>query len=395
MRAQWYYFSDTNSPHEDLESVLEKRQHEMKMFQNLEQLELELRHAEHAVVFLRSNTMMNVYTICQDLSILYPHFYIVIITPNNMENVKKAMLVGASNTMRYTSDVEEVKNVVIQAEKYLEHRTKLTEQRITPLPLSSDSTVISVASPRGGTGRTMLVTNLAAALAKRGQKVAIIDADLQFGDVAMFFDVKPKLSIYEWVKEAYEDHPASIEKYMVHHPSGVSILSAPPRPEFFEMVTATHMKAAIQELKKLFHFILIDTPSFLSEIHLTCIGEANEVLLLTSAELPTIRNCKLYMETMETLGLKEKIRPILNKELKSKILTTKDVEGILESPFYAKLPHNESLVCQSINQGIPFVLSNSRVPISKNIYVLANQLASPLEEKKERKGKEKRWFSFS
>ncbi|MFK4998204.1 CpaE family protein [Bacillus sp. N9] len=83
-------------------------------------------------------------------------------------------------------------------------------------------------------GRTSLTVNLAVAFAKQGHKVAVIDGDLQFGDVAMHFNLKPSRTIYDWVKEAYGRSNYSIDQYMDKHESGVYILAAPPRPEFLK-----------------------------------------------------------------------------------------------------------------------------------------------------------------
>ena len=93
-----------------------------------------------------------------------------------------------------------------------------------------------------------------------GKKVAIIDGNLQFGEVAMYFNMKPKRTIYEWVKEGYGRQNYSISQYMTVSESDVSILAAPQRPEFFEGISEDHMKAAIEEAKKLFDIVLIDMP---------------------------------------------------------------------------------------------------------------------------------------
>ncbi len=169
--------------------------------------------------------------------------------------------------------------------------------------------MISVCNPKGGLGRTTFVVNMATAFAKQGKKVAVIDANLQFGDVALYFDLKPKRTIYEWVKEGYGDSQYSIDQYLVQHSSGVSVLAAPPRPEFFEYIHVEHMDSAIEELKRVFDIIIIDTPSYLSEIHLVCLKNSDEILVLMTNDIPVLRTTKLYIDTLDSFQFKGKVKP--------------------------------------------------------------------------------------
>ena len=199
----------------------------------------------------------------------------------------------------------------------MDHRSSKENMYSSHL-VKQESRVISICSPRGGIGRTSLTVNLAVAFAKQGKKVAVIDGDLQFGDVAMYFNLKPNRTIYEWVKEAYGRSNFSIDQYMVKHDSGVYILAAPPRPEFFEVVEEVHIITAIEEARKIFDVILIDTSAYLSEIHLNLLEEADDLLLMTKNDLSALRINKLYLDTLESMNLKGKVKVVLNTSKESK-----------------------------------------------------------------------------
>ncbi|KKK36315.1 hypothetical protein WQ57_19695, partial [Mesobacillus campisalis] len=305
MSIYWFYFSDTNTDPGDLAAYLDKKEYSLVSTNHLESLHKQLVENQTSVLFLKANSVYNVYDLCQEISVSYPHVYVILIVPDNMENVKKAMNMGASDILRASYTNEEMREAVQQAIRFMEHRSgkgKVYAQ----LP-KENSAVLAVCGPKGGIGKTSFTANLAIAFSKKGKKVAVIDANIQFGDMAMYFNEKPKRTIYEWVKEAYGRTNYTIDQYMLQHPSGVAILAAPPRPEFFEGITEQHLKTAIDEAKKLYDVVLIDMPGYLSDIHMSCLVQANEILLLTANDLSVIRITKLYLETLDTLQLKDKV----------------------------------------------------------------------------------------
>jgi pilus assembly protein CpaE len=371
--VQWFYYSDTNTSAGSVGTVLVKRQHTLTVIHKVENMNHYLLKNDQMVLFIRANTVYNVYDLCQELSVLYPHVYFIIIVPDNMENIKRAMHVGASDILRTSSEEDEIKEVILQAENYLKHRA--SKENIYPINLENkDCRVISVSNPKGGTGKTSLVVNAAAAFAKQGKSVAVMDANLQFGDIALYFDIKPNKTIYEWVKEAYGRSHYSVDQYMVKHNCGVSILAAPPRPEFFEFITMEHVKAAIEEMKKQFDIVLIDIPGYLSDIHFGSLKSSEEILLLTTNDIPTLRTTKLYLDTLESINLKGKVKLIINRENKNSSLNLKKIEEILGVEVLSFIPDQENIVKASLNEGIPYVISQSNTPIAKAVMKLTTKL---------------------
>ncbi|MBS8266581.1 hypothetical protein DYI25_19340 [Mesobacillus boroniphilus] len=391
MTINWYYFSDTNSPPGEIKTFLHKLDASFTSVTQVESLHKKLAENEHSVLFIRSNPVLNGYDLCQEVSILHPSVYIVLIVPDNMENLKKAMHMGASDILRYSYTFEKMRETILRAKRYMEFRSNKETHNTFKL-INGDSRVITVCNPKGGIGRTMLTVNLAASFAKRGKRVAIIDANLQFGEVTMFLNIKTKRTIYEWVKEAYGREELTIDQYMATHESGVSVLAAPLRPEFFEGITETHVRAAIEEVKQYYDVVLIDTPAFISDIHLSCLDLSDEILLVTINDLSVMRISKLYLETLETIRQREKVKVILNKQGKNKSLDLKKIEEILTSEIYSVIPEQDSVSNSSISTGQPFIISNPRSHIGKAVWQLTEKMLAPADGSTSADKRGKRWF---
>ncbi|MDD3439053.1 MAG: response regulator [Clostridiaceae bacterium] len=115
-----------------------------------------------------------------------------------------------------------------------------------------DSRILSVFSTKGGVGKTTVATNLAVALSiVTGKKIALLDFDLQFGDVAICLNLYVKNSMTDLVKDYsnIQQDPGLLEEYLLTHYSGIKILAAPTRPENAEYVTPEHIRNTIEFLK--------------------------------------------------------------------------------------------------------------------------------------------------
>jgi pilus assembly protein CpaE len=388
MNINWIYFSDTNTPPGEIKKMLEKQQFQLSATNEVDKLHSLLTKENQTVLFLKAHTLFNVYELCQEISVTYPHVYIILVVPDNMENIKKAMLMGASDTLRSSYTHEELSEAIDHAKKYMKHRAKKDQMFL----LKEKSRVIAVASPKGGVGRTLVTVNLAAAFSRMGKKVAIIDGNLQFGEVAMYYNVKPKKTIYEWSKEGYGRENYSINQYMTNVDGDVSILAAPSRPEFFEGISEDHIKAAIEAAKKMFDIVLIDMPIYLSEIHLRCLDLADEIMLLAVNDISVLRLCKLYLETLETIKQGDKVKLILNRHLKGQGIETKKIEEIFGLNLYHSLPDQVNVASASIKSGQPFMISNSRSHLGKEVWKLAEKLFEQMNDNLVQNKKEKRWF---
>lgn len=389
MSIKWVYFSDKNTPPGELQSLLEKDQFHLMATNQIEELHNILNEEHQPVLFINTKTQYNDYDFCWEISVNYPHVYIILIVPDHIENLKKAMQMGASDLLRYSYNFEELTESIEQAKRYMNHQVN-GESKIFN-PLKEKSKVIAVSSPKGGIGRTLITVNIATAMARMGKKVAIIDANLQFGEVSTYFDVKPKRTIYEWVKEGYGKLNYSINQYLTIVDGDVSILAAPPRPEFFEGILDAHMKAAIEEASKQFDVVLIDMPVHLSEIHLACLDLADEILLLAVNEISVLRLTQLYLDTLESINLKGKAKLVFNRFVKGQGLALGKIEEILKMVVFDTVPEQTNIASSSVKSGQPFIISNSRSHLGKAVWKLSEKLIMQVSDDLSEVKKEKRW----
>ncbi|MFK4998203.1 CpaE family protein [Bacillus sp. N9] len=149
------------------------------------------------------------------------------------------------------------------------------------------------------------------------------------------------------------------------------------------------MKTAIEEMKNLFDVILIDTSAYLSEIHMSILEEADDLLLISKSDLSALRNSKLYLDTLDSMNLLGKVKLVLNKEAKKRPLEPKKIEEILGVTVDAILPEQNN-VTNSIAVGQPYIIMYPRNALSKSIFLLLNNINGQESQEKNTRKQNKR-----
>jgi pilus assembly protein CpaE len=239
--------------------------------------------------------------------------------------------------------------------------------------------MIVVCSAKGGVGKTVLSVNLAVALSKKNIKIGLLDGDFQFGDVSLAMDLHPTFSIKDVVEDIESLDEYTLASYLIHHDTGVKVLPAPERPEYADLITPKVTDKVCDLLLEKHDFLIVDTGVGLQEISLHLVEKADQILVVTNLEMSTLKNTKLMIETLETLGLQNKIQVVINRSTMESVIQATDVPEILgeESPIY--IPNQFQMVSQSLNVGIPFVINQGKTDLSKSIFKMAEQLSSRRE----------------
>ena len=237
--------------------------------------------------------------------------------------------------------------------------------------------MVAVYSPKGGVGRTTIAVNLACTLRRNGESVALLDGVMQFGSVRHLFEVPPQT-------RSIVDLPAgaamrvSIQEALWEGPGGVSILLAPPRPEEADLVAPSEIANAMGLLAETHDYVIVDTPSPLSDGTLAILDAATVVLLVVTSMSATIANARAAVDTFDALGYKGQ-KPILLVVNQSDLqggMSRGALEHTMGVPVIAELPSDWKLVAESNNRHTPFVLVNPDAPVSKAIDRLATTLVS-------------------
>ena len=212
--------------------------------------------------------------------------------------------------------------------------------------------MITVFSPKGGTGKTVMATNLGAYLAsKTTKRVLLIDLDLQFGDAAIMLGLDPKRTMHELVQAPGELDPGKLAQYTTHHRSGLDVLAAPMLPEHADLVTEQKVVRLVEVAREAYDIVVIDTSPFFYGPMLALLGPTDQLLLLCGLDVPTLKNVRLSLRTLELLGFPaERTNLILNRVTASVGLTAQDVEDALGIRVAFEVP-NDPVVAPAVNRG--------------------------------------------
>ena len=237
-----------------------------------------------------------------------------------------------------------------------------------------DGRVITVFSPKGGVGKTTMAVNLGMALGQAGADVCVVDLDLAFGDVAITMQLIPEHTIAEAADSEEHLDFAMLQTLLTRHPTSVMILAAPTHPEGRDRIAATLVRRVIQTLRRNFDFVVIDTPPGFDDQVLGAFDETDECIVVATLDVPTIKNTKVAMETLDLLRLVPNNRHlVLNRADEEVGLSLANVEEILGMKVAISLP-SATAVASATNHGQPIVLSKPEHPVSKAINTLARQV---------------------
>jgi pilus assembly protein CpaE len=236
--------------------------------------------------------------------------------------------------------------------------------------------VVSVFCTKGGTGKSVVAINLAVALAKRTiQPVVLVDADLQFGDVALMLQLQPTHTIAEAVQAGDRLDGSLLENLLLRHPpSGLLVLAAPTEPSSADQIGRADLTRILDILRERCAYIVVDTSANFAEVTLAAIESSDDILVLAGLDVMSLKSARIGLQTMRVLGIPfSRVKFVLNRANTRVGLTEADAERALQLKVDAALP-SDILVAESVNRGVPVVTSAPRSKFAKSIDNLADVL---------------------
>ena len=219
--------------------------------------------------------------------------------------------------------------------------------------------VIAVVSPKGGTGKTTVATNLALGLAQRAPKQALlIDADLQFGDCASALGLKPEYSIAEAI-EATNHERSGLKVFLTPHPTGLNLLAAPEDLAVADNINSDDLKHTVSALAEEFPLVVIDTGAGIDSAALVAMQMATDLLLVTTTDVPSILAVRRQLEALDKIGFTSQRRTLVLNRANAKVgLSLGDVQGSIGMEVEFQIPSSR-LIPVSTNEGNPAILKES------------------------------------
>lgn len=269
---------------------------------------------------------------------------------------------------------------------------------VTEKKSNEASKIFTVFSNKGGIGKTTIATNLAVSLAKvTGQRVALVDLNLQLGDVTTFLDIRPTFDISYVVNNINRiDEQFIISTLEKYKDNNLYILADPPYLEQAEEITADQIVSVLKALKTVFPYVIIDTSSNFDSKTISCLDLSDNILLVSMINLPSIRNTQRCLDLFGRLDYNsDKIKLIVNRYVSTDEITVEDVEEALGHPVFWKIPNNYFTVMSAINKGLPIYKVDDNSSICQNFIEMAQLLDNGSSQFETSKNKGKKYSKKS
>lgn len=250
-------------------------------------------------------------------------------------------------------------------------RSRVLSRSVTGAPAEPrgrQGQVITVFSAKGGCGKTTLAINLACALAQGGaNRVCLVDLDLAFGDVAINLQLDPSRTIVDAVPMAGRLDQTGATSVLTPYQPGLDVLLAPVSPGDAEKIPPALVSELLEVLRTMADYVVVDTPSQFSEHVLNAMDVSQHHVLLTTPDVPALKNLRLTLDMLDLLSYPREMRSVVLNRSDSKVgLTAEDVERVVRSPIAGYVPSSREVPI-SINKGTPVFFANPHHPVSQSI----------------------------
>jgi pilus assembly protein CpaE len=262
-------------------------------------------------------------------------------------------------------------HVAFTLEKVLARRKGLV------LPGKPTAPLIAILGPKGGTGKTLVATNLAVALAQRDANVVLVDLDLQFGDIGLALGLSPERTMYDLMKAGPPFDHEKLDRHLIPHSSGVKVLIAPTRPDHASAVVVEHLRDIYASLRSMCDAVIVDTPPGFTPEVIATIDVSSDVCMVGMLDSLSLKNTKLGLETLDLMGYEsEHVSLVLNRAGSRVGITHDDVAMIVGRSPDVFIPSDREIP-RSINEGTPIVAARRQSGAAKSFRELADRYASP------------------
>ena len=264
-------------------------------------------------------------------------------SPNGF--VRRVFEVGADDILMMPQTDQQVRFAI----------QKVIARRQGAEKVDSGGRLIVVLGPKGGTGKTLVATNLAVGLQEAGERTVIVDLDLQFGDVALCMGLDPNATIHDLALAEGSMDAEKLDRFLVEHPSGVRALLAPRRPDHASVVSVELVRDVYSVLRHEFDTIVVDTPPGFTPEVIASIDASTDLLMVGMLDSLSLKNTRLGLETLELMGYPGgKISIVLNRAHTRVGITSDDVSSVLGRAPDVFVPSSRD-VPRTINEGVPII----------------------------------------
>jgi pilus assembly protein CpaE len=249
------------------------------------------------------------------------------------------------------------------------------------MPGRASASLIAVLGPKGGTGKTLVATNLAVALAQRDATVVLVDLDLQFGDIGLALGLSPERTMYDLMKAGPPFDHEKLDRHLIRHSSGVKVLIAPTRPDQASSVSIEFLRDIYASLRTMCDAVIVDTPPGFTPEVIATIDVSTEICMVGMLDSLSLKNTKLGLETLDLMGYdSDHVALVLNRADSRVGITPDDVSTIISRSPDVAVPSDREIP-RSINEGTPIVAARPSSGAARAFRSLADRYSKGQPQK--------------
>lgn len=283
-------------------------------------------------------------------------------SPNGF--LRQAFEAGADDVITLPQPSEQIAFTLM---KVIARRKGLT------VPGKASARLVAVLGPKGGTGKTLVATNLAVALAQRDANVVLVDLDLQFGDIGLALGLSPEATMYDLMRAGPPFDHEKLDRHLIRHSSGVKVLIAPTRPDQASAVSIEFLRDIYASLRTMCDAVIVDTPPGFTPEVIATIDASSDICMVGMLDSLSLKNTKLGLETLDLMGYEtDRVSLVLNRADSRVGITPDDVSMIVGREPNVSVPSDREIP-RSINEGTPIVASRQASGAAKAFRSLADR----------------------
>jgi pilus assembly protein CpaE len=337
-----------------------------------------------AVVFASDLPLPRSLAMAAEVHAARPDIEMVLIAASETQILLEAMRVGIRDLAPSLDDptfLAGLRDRLDDRQRAMAPVSDITRQ---PVPVDFTSRTITVASPKGGVGKTSISSNLAVALAQQSpMEVVLVDLDLQFGDLSTVLDLHPVHTLADALGAGAKDN-LLLKTYLTVHSAGFYVLCGADSPAANDRATVTQIQQLLKQLQGQFRYVIVDTAAGLDDAAVGALEVTDDLVIVSTMDVACLRNVRKALDLLSEIDLLPASRHlVVNFADRTSGMRIKDVETATGIPVDLVLPRTKD-VPVATNKGVPIILGKKKSPFVKGVRQLGKRIfdrARAAEEK--------------